>query len=766
MLNTNKYRLSGIAVAVALSVTACGGSKNVAPEAFNVSVEATKSWVPVQGNFVVSDANTKDTLRISAIRENGAVVQAQQGKYLLSNGELTVQGTQFTYVPLNDGETQIEYTVTDGKLTASATLSIAAPVSDPLAYQQWHLRNTGQAAYALSDAYQAYVKDLFIAEGESEEKASVDAENYINELKEEFLVSGQDMNVAEAYAQGVTGQNAIAVVVDSGLEIRHEDLVENILPNRSLNLSETAIDKTDPTATFSTGDHGTSVAGLIAAKGWNGLGGRGVAPDAKLIGMNLLGGNVPTSSYIELLVHGFPGSGISLNEPVVAFNRSYGYTFPLHMSYSMLEEETQRYTSTQLRAGLGAVNVKSSGNSFQDGYAGNTDWTGDLCEVIDANDLGLSCINANAESSQTTPFYISVGAVNSDGKHTSYSSAGANLLVAAPAGEYGTWAPAMVTTDQMTCLRGYSSFERQAIFGENRFAGLFPFNNPGHPENPSCNYTSTFNGTSSAAPNASGVIALIADANPQLSFREIRDILVRSSTTVDPDNAPVVLDIGEDGRFTAHTGWVTNAAGHAFNNLYGFGRVNAGAAVKLALNYDNPLGDYIESDWIGLGTYSDNAESLELAIPDNSAEGASVSIEITDDITLEGAQFMFTVRNPEIDYGLFYNVQTTAGIDLAIEVTSPSGTKSVLLSSKQALTLPALDTDTFNFNLGYLLKDSGFLSNAFYGESAKGTWTIRLLDTNGSDYNSRGGDFLNVDGFINNTTPSVLEGVSIRVFGH
>ncbi len=766
MLNTNKYRLSGIAVAVALSVTACGGSKNVAPEAFNVSVEATKSWIPVQGNFIVSDANTKDTLRISAISENGVSVQAQQGQYRLSNGVLTVQGTAFTYVPLNDNATQVSYTVTDGKLNATATLSIAAPVSDPLAYQQWHLRNTGQAAYSLTDAYKNYVKNLFISDGQSEEEASADAEDYITELKDEFLVPGQDMNVAEAYAQGITGHNAIAVVVDSGLEIRHEDLVDNVLPNRSLNLSSSAVDKTDPTANFLTGDHGTSVAGLIAAKGWNGIGGRGVAPDAKLIGMNLLGGNVPASAYIELLVHGFPGSGISLNEPVVAFNRSYGYTFPLHMSYSTIEEETQHYTATQLRSGLGAVNVKSSGNSFEDGYAGNTDWTGDLCEVIGANDLGLSCINANAESSQTTPYYVSVGAVNSNGLHTSYSSAGSNLLVAAPAGEYGTWAPAMVTTDQMTCLRGYSSFERQAIFGESRFAGLFPFNNPGHPENPSCNYTSTFNGTSSAAPNTSGVIALIADANPQLSFREIRDILVRTSTKVDPNNQPVVLDVGSEGKFVAHTGWTTNAAGYAFNNLYGFGRVNAGAAVKLALNYDKPLGDYVESDWIGLGTYAENAASLELAIPDNSAEGASVSIEVTDDITLEGAQFMFTVRNPEIDYGLFYNVQTTAGIDLAIEVTSPAGTKSVLLSSKQALTLPALDTDTFNFNLSYLLKDSAFLSNAFYGENAKGTWTIRLLDTNGSDYNSRGGDFLDVDGFINNTTPSVVEGVSIRVFGH
>lgn len=765
MLNANKYRLSGIAVAVALSVTACGGSKNIAPEAMNVSVDATQSWIPVQGSFAVSDVNTKDTLKITAITENGMTIQAEQGTYQLSNGILTVQGTNFTYLPILDNATSIEYTVSDGGLSNKAKLTIAAPVSDPLVYQQWHLNNTGQAAFAISETYKEYLIADAINEGKTEEEAISAASAEIEALRKAYLAAGEDMNVIEAYAQGVTGSNSIAVVVDSGLEIRHEDLIDNILPNRSLNLNNGAIDKTDPTSLSTTGDHGTSVAGLIAAKGWNGIGGRGVAPDAKLIGMNLLGGDTLASSYIEMLVHGFPGSGISVNEPVVAFNRSYGYTYPMHMSYSLIEEETQLYTATQLRSGLGAVNVKSSGNSFLDGYT-STDWTGNLCEVNGANHLGLSCINANAESSQTTPFYVTVGAVNSNGKHTSYSSAGANLLISAPAGEYGTWAPAMVTTDQMTCLRGYSSFDRQAIYGEFVFSTVFAFNNPGHPENPSCNYTSTFNGTSSAAPNASGVIALIADANPQLSFREIRDILVKTSNKVDPDNSPVILNVGAEGQFVAHQGWVTNAAGHTFNNLYGFGRVDAGKAVSLAKNYSANLGEYIESDWIGAGVYAETPVSLEQAIPDNSAEGAVITLDITDDITLEGAQFMFTVRNPEIDLAFSTNVQTTAGIDLAIEVTSPAGTKSVLLSSKQAITLPALNTDTFDFNFGYLLKDNVFLSNAFYGESAAGTWTIKLLDTSAENYNSRGGDFVNVDGFVNNSTPSVLEGVSIRVFGH
>ncbi|MEH8017373.1 S8 family serine peptidase [Rheinheimera muenzenbergensis] len=749
MLNANNYRLSGIAVAIALSVTACGGSKNVAPEAFDVSIAAGKSWVPHQGSFTVSDANIKDTLRISAISENGASVTGTQGVYSLTNGLLTVNGTNFSYLPLNDSATSLRYTVSDGQQTASAMLNIAAPVSDPLAYQQWHLRNTGQKAYAMNaEAIAAFLQ--------AELRWSDEAISawLASRLDDGILVAGEDMNVVSAYQQGATGAGSIAVVVDSGLEINHEDLQANVLPNRSLNMAEGALNVTDPTSVSLTGDHGTSVGGLIAAVGWNGLGGRGVAPDAKLIGMNYLSAQ---SDLNNALSHGIPGSGITEAEPLVVFNRSYGISYPAVISYDPFDEAVQAYSALTLRQGKGAVNIKSSGNAFR--RPGNIAWAGAVCGG--ANALGLTCLNGNFEPSQNTPYYLSVAAVNSDGKHTSYSTAGANVLVSAPAGEYGELAPAMVTTDQMTCLRGYSSFPSVEADDWPEYTAAFtPFNYPGHPENPSCNYTSTFNGTSSAAPNAAGVVSLIHSANPNLTYREIKDILVKTSTKVDPDNAQVVLPVG-DSSFIAHPGWVENSAGYAHNNLYGFGRVNAGAAVALAKSYGAALAEQVTTDWVALGTQAGDA-ALVLPIADNDANGAVQTIEVTDDVVVEGVQFAFDVANAELTTAEA-DSQTTAGIDLAIEVTSPAGTKSVLLSSKQAIVEPAFDFSA-GYSQGYILKNSVFLSNAFYGESAKGSWTIRLVDTNGAD--------LPVDsprwpaGYINNQQPSVLEGVAIRVFGH
>lgn len=749
MLNTNNYRLSGIAVAIALSVTACGGSKNVAPEAFNVSVAAGKSWVPQQGSFTVSDANIKDTLRITAISENGSLVTATQGVYALSNGLLTVRGTDFSYLPLNDGASNLRYTVSDGQQTASALLTIAAPVSDPLAYQQWHLRNTGQKAYAMNaEAIAAFLQAEL---GWTDEAINA---WLASRLDDGILVAGEDMNVVGAYQQGVTGDGSIAVVVDSGLEINHEDLQANVLPNRSLNMAEGALNVTDPTSVSLTGDHGTSVAGLIAAAGWNGLGGRGVAPDAKLIGMNYLSAQSDLNSALS---HGIPGSGITETEPLVVFNRSYGISYPAVIAYDPFEEAVQAYSALALRQGKGAVNIKSSGNSFR--RPGNITWAGAVCNS--ANASGLTCLNGNFEPSQNTPYYLSVAAVNSDGKHTSYSTAGANVLVSAPAGEYGELAPAMVTTDQMTCLRGYSGFPRVDAGGWPEYDAAFtPFNYPGHPENPSCNYTSTFNGTSSAAPNAAGVVSLIHSANPNLSYREIKDILVKTSSKVDPDNAAIVLPVGEDS-FVAHPGWVENAAGYAHNNLYGFGRVNAGAAVALAKSYNSTLPEQVTTAWVSLGTQAAES-SLALTIADNDATGAVQTIEVTDDVVVEGVQFAFDVANVELVTDEA-DSQTTAGIDLAIEVTSPSGTKSVLLSSKQAIVEPAFDFSVGYYE-GYILKNSVFLSNAFYGEEAKGTWTIRLVDTNGADLPVTSPRW--PAGYINNSQPSVLEGVAIRVFGH
>ncbi|KJY96744.1 S8 family serine peptidase [Pseudoalteromonas piscicida] len=780
-MNNNKFKYTALSTAIVLALSACGGSDkdnaNTAqqvdrsPQAGVTQLENVKHWQTISGTIQASDPDS-DNLSI-AIFDGETEITPVDNVYTLPHGVLTLKSiSTFDYLPLTGEAATIKYTVTAKGKSANGSIEIPASITDPLAYQQWHLSNTGQKAYALSDTMKQGLVGLSISRGMTEEQAIEYWDGEFADAESYMLVAGEDMNVPAAFAQGVTGEGVTAVVVDSGLEIRHEDLAPNVLPNRSLNLLNNALDKTDPTSTATSGDHGTSVAGLIASKGWNGLGGRGVAPDTGLIGMNLLARGSKTPKQ-ALIVHGFPGSGISENEPISVFNRSYGRTFPVQFSYSELDEAIESYPNRKLRSGNGAISIKASGNSFVNEFGEKDLLEGSFCKDNGANDLGLSCYNSNSESSQGHPYYFSIGAVNSNGKHTSYSSAGSNLLAAAPAGEYGRWAPAMITTDPMTCLSGSSGYTGSAItqwagtFGEEFAASQYPFDYPGHPENPNCNYRSSMNGTSSAAPNASGVISLILSANNDLTWRDVRHIIASTSTKNDAENAAVVVPVGT-GEFVAHAGWVENAAGYSHNNLYGFGRVDAGAAVKMAKSYSTDLGEEVITNWIGQGSVV-GQQPLNMAIPDNSLVGVTYKVNVSKDIDVEAIQFKLDVFNDEFGMGIENDeaeVQSTAGSDLAIEVISPSGTRSVLLSSRQAIFLPAFDLSADEFQEGYILKNGVFLSNTFYGESAKGEWTIRLLDVSDRSFTVDEAGEAGFSGYINNSTPSKLMGAAVRIFGH
>lgn len=737
----NTFKLTALSAAVLLGLTACGGDgdTNFAPDVSAQNISGGLQWVPVTGQVTATDANN-DSLTFSA-----SVVASEGGE---TPGTVSIDGSgHFSYIPLTTEPATININVSDGTETTTAQVQVSGIAGDPLTYQQWHLRNTGQKAYAQSEEFLTFLIEVL---GYPEELA---LELFFDES---VFQAGEDMNIVEAHAQGAFGQGMMVGVIDSGLEINHPDLQANIAANKSLNVIPGATNKTNPTSASETGDHGTSVAGLIAAVAGNDEGGRGVAPMAQVFGINYLGGQGTQTMLNAALSHGLPGSGISESDPIIAYNRSYGISLPFALYSSATDEAFEQYVMLGLRDGKGAINVKSAGNSFDD--TGNAGYFSGICNASGAISLGLSCLNGNLDPSNASFFTTTVAAVNSDGNHTSYSTAGSNVFVSAPAGEFGYAAPAMVTTDQSTCLRGYSSFPRQDSIDSatgipGYFAGLYPFNAPGHPENPSCNNTSTFNGTSSAAPNASGVIALIGSANPDLSAREIRHILANTSTQVDADDPGVVLPVGE-GEFVADGGWVTNAAGYNFNLKYGFGRVNAGEAVRMAKEMSaGSLGPLASTGWL------DVSPEAPVEIPDNNAEGASYSFEAPAGLTLEGLQFRLTVANDDFAGCSL----STAGNDLAVEVTSPAGTTTQLLTGRQAINVGA-----DGFCSEYILEDTVFLANAFYGEESGGEWTVRLVDTNGSDLIADGralGASAEAT-FVNNSTPSRLEAIQVRAFGH
>ncbi|MCM1439760.1 MAG: S8 family serine peptidase [Roseburia sp.] len=85
---------------------------------------------------------------------------------------------------------------------------------------------------------------------------------------------GIDINISNAWSYA-TGRGVKIAIVDSGVQVRHQDLAQNIY------MSYDCMKKKSPTSTY--GSHGTQCAGIAAAVRNNGIQIAGVAPDAKIM---------------------------------------------------------------------------------------------------------------------------------------------------------------------------------------------------------------------------------------------------------------------------------------------------------------------------------------------------------------------------------------------------------------------------------------------------------------------------------------------------
>jgi len=93
------------------------------------------------------------------------------------------------------------------------------------------------------------------------------------------------INAPEAWARGVRGAGATIAVVDTGVDLGHPDLSAKIVPGTDI-VSKGGTDC--PPGPQDENGHGTHVAGIAAAITNNGIGVAGVAPDAKIMPVRVL----------------------------------------------------------------------------------------------------------------------------------------------------------------------------------------------------------------------------------------------------------------------------------------------------------------------------------------------------------------------------------------------------------------------------------------------------------------------------------------------
>ncbi|HET6405653.1 MAG TPA: S8 family serine peptidase, partial [Candidatus Thermoplasmatota archaeon] len=424
--------------------------------------------------------------------------------------------------------------------------------------------------------------------------------------------AGIDANLPAAW-ETVRGSGINISVVDDGTEYTHPDLAPAY---RGGSGSWDHCDNDPDPAPVGDESHGTAVTGVAAARGDNGIGVSGAAPAASFSAHRFLcaGSGDPAAPL-----------GAGTNDIHISTN-SWGYSGTGLVPLSGATAAALANNILNGRDGKGQVYLFAAGNSRSEGH--------------DANYQGLTA----------SRYVITVGAIGADGHVSHYSSPCACLLLGAPSNSAGL--PGIATTDRT----GAAGYNDGAEFHD-------------------ASYTTGFGGTSSATPLVAGVVALLLEANPDLTWREVQGVLAASARR---------SGLGP-------TTWTTNAAGYATSRDFGFGMVDAGSAVRRA------------QTWIPwtpeLATSATN--STRLPVPDAGPE-VTASLDLPLDLRIERVVLTLSAEHPWRG-------------DLRVELESPAGTRSRVIPGR-----PADAGDDF-----HAWQAS---STQFFGERSAGRWKLHVRD--------------------------------------
>ena len=432
----------------------------------------------------------------------------------------------------------------------------------------------------------------------------------------------EDANVSGVW-DAYNGSGVVIGIYDDAVEYDHPDLYPNYLSQYSYDWCS---DDTDPSPNNSGEAHGTAVAGVAAAAGNNSIDVTGAAFGASIAGHRFIACGHYDWEYAEALSHE--------NDIIDIYHNSWG---PGGCGGSCDLVGLGGWTAAAIedsvyngRSGLGNIYVWSNGNDLEHGSNGNYNgWT-------------------------NSRYTIAVTAITHFGVQTWYSEPGANVLVTSHSnGNPDSLGYEGITTTDITGTWGYESGD----------------------------VTHGFGGTSSSGPLVSGVIALVLEANQNLTWRDVQHILVHSSRKNDANDSS----------------WNVNGAGLLVSHKFGFGAVDAGAAVSLAEN------------WTGSGEETNvTYENLtaEVDIPNGGSSWTEVGFSVTEDIILESVDIVVNIEHSDWE-------------DLEIVLESPSGHES------------------------WLAQEGGVGGGSYYywkfgtvqhwGESSFGNWTLKVRDPGSSN---------------------------------
>ncbi len=280
----------------------------------------------------------------------------------------------------------------------------------------------------------------------------------------------------------ITGRNVTVAVLDTGVNSQHNDLNGKVIQNVKLvDTQSVPVGFIAPTPIENLpnsdllGGHGTFVSGIIAASGLS-SGGKynGVASGAKILGLSA--GDLALTNVLsgfEYILQNKSAYNIRVVNCSFSANTVYDAHDPVNIATKLLTEN-------------GVNVVFSAGNSGP----------------------GNGTLNPYASA----PWVIAVGASDKVGKLAKFSSRSG----------FGANSPTLVAPGvDIISLRSTATQTSVSGIANGDVNRLTPTELP---------FYTVASGTSFSAPQVAGAIALMLDANPNLTTAEVKDILSRTAT--------------------------------------------------------------------------------------------------------------------------------------------------------------------------------------------------------------------------------------------
>lgn len=606
------------------------------------------------------------------------------------------------------------------------------------------------------------------------------------------------------------GQGAVIAITDGGVQVDHQDLEANYNSVLSRDYINGDADPRPYPAASNDDNHGTAVAGLAVAVGenWTDLvgGGRsggtaGVAFLADFAVSKILNSynaskmsGLPTDSLVYQALTLQLGSGQAVSQ-VWVNNNSWG---PLDdaLTLGVLQPLTAQgmfEATVNGRNGLGTVLVFP---------AGNGGWTNPIANRPPPPTLypgRQDCANFDGYLNR---FTIGVGAYDATLYKFADSEMGSNLILSAPGDGVCTTDRSVRTNSNPNPASdnlGYVVWPTPPISSDFDGDLLVWPNDPDHWTYENGDYIQGISGTSFACPLVSGTAALMMQARPTLSWRDVRQLMVHRAQdllpTPGPNNPGVPHNLWD--------AWLPNAANLNYNCWYGFGGLEAsrfvfgGAGLNTSADVasiaarDEPgalrwpllpplLPDPLNYQFtfpVPLSGGDPNAiydapeyPPAQTLVPDGRiipgmppTRVCSVSMPITTAparYRVETVELTVRLRNVgSSTYPNYFPYAPDHGArwsDYAFELVSPSGTTAILgrqrndlLTNENAILIGG--SFTWTFTEFFHLNES----------VANGTWTLRVID----EVNSLGNDAARDPTYLNPPQCRV-EAVNLNIYGH